>query len=400
MQPGVTSGWATYWATFNIQQLNLTMADTILPAGLSSLPVDPWIWQPNVDYARADSIFRAATTVAPGVVVGQLVMYRCLLDHNSGSGGAGSNPLEPLVGTNRRAYWSAEWQMGAAYLPGDVVTQQGPLFRCIANHTASAINEPTLGFDPTTKLSYLNYWYSDPTLTSDSVDQYYNAFVLINNNAEVDWGLNADVLPGDPNYQVNPGYQKNWFDNWNATPYALQQLATRMDSWYANPLMKLKASNVPPSYYTVTEGMIIGASGLMLPTSDAVWGTPCKMKPFLVTSKTFDPAKCTLAFDLMEIPVPNLTAASFPQQAGTMGVPCSSAPFSMSGVNWGTAISIAGAGGTYSINGEAFTSAAGTINSGDILTLMVTASMTIGTTVTTTVTVGSISANFSVLTAF
>ena len=392
IQPGVTSGWASYWVALSILQPGGLYATTILPAGYSSLPTDLWLWQPNENYAKADSVYRATS--------GVLIMYRCLQAHNSGSGAPGSNPLEPAIGTNRRAYWATEWVSGSAYVPGDVVTQQGPLFYCILNHTSAAKNEPTLGFDPATNLSYLNYWYSDPVVNSDNVNQYYNAFILINNNAEINWGLNADVPPGDSNYQVNPGYQKNWFDNWNATPYALQQLANRMDSWYANPLMKIKASEVPPSYYAVTQGMIIGVSGLMLPSAGAVWGTPCDMKPFLVMSKTFDPIKCTLAFDLMEIPVSSLTADSFPGADVSIGGTAGSNMITISGIPYGTPISIAGASGEYSINGGTFTSANGTINSGDTLQLLGVASMTLGATVFATVTVGSISATFPILAAF
>ena len=182
-----------------------------------------------------------------------------------------------------------------------MVTRQGPLFTCITNHTSSALNEPTVGYNSSTRVSYQTYWYSDPVINSDSAQDFYNAYVLINNTAEINWGLNADVPEGSPDYQVNPGYQKNWPEKWNASDFARVQLATRMDTWFANPKMKLKVSGVPPSYYSVNQGTIVGVSGLMLPSVGSVWGAQCNMKPFLVMSKTFDPVKCVLSFDLLEV---------------------------------------------------------------------------------------------------
>jgi len=275
VEPGVTSGWQNHWSA----------GATLLQSGatLSNPGTDPWLWQPGVDYARADTVWRAG------------VLYRCLLQHNSGSAAAGSNPLEPAVGTARRAYWATEWLPEVNYQPGDVVTHQGPLCTCIANHAASADNEPIVG------PSYQTYWYTDPVVTSDSPEDFYNAYVLINNLAEVNWGLNADVPEGDPNYQVSPGYQQNWAEKWNATDYARQQLAARMDSWYANPKMSLTASNLPPSFYQVMQGTLVGVSGLVLPCAGVSWEKPCKMKPFLVVKKQFDPLKCLVTLDLKEV---------------------------------------------------------------------------------------------------
>ena len=68
----------------------------------------------------------------------------------------------------------------------------------------------------------------------------------------------------------------------------------------------------------------------------------------------------------------------------------------ISGINAATAISIVG--GEYSINGGAFTSAAGTISNGQTLSLRVTASDNTNTATDVTVTVGGVSATFSVTT--
>lgn len=68
----------------------------------------------------------------------------------------------------------------------------------------------------------------------------------------------------------------------------------------------------------------------------------------------------------------------------------------IAGLNAPAALSITG--GTYSINGSQFTSAAGTISNGQTLRLRVTASADPGETVVATVTVGDFSTNFSVTT--
>lgn len=68
----------------------------------------------------------------------------------------------------------------------------------------------------------------------------------------------------------------------------------------------------------------------------------------------------------------------------------------LSGTNIPATISISG--GMYSINSLAFTSATGTILSGDIVKVRVTSSVSYSTTTQATLTIGGISANFSVIT--
>ena len=297
MEPGITSGWASYWsvgATITVDGTPIVnpwsagSTANLLQVGetLSSPLIDPWLWGPNMDFSRADTIFNHG------------ILYRCLQNHNSGSGSAGSNILEPGVSTgiSRKSFWATEWLPGVNYVNGDWITCQGPLFQCFANHVSSTDNKPMTG------LNCQTYWYWSPTKDGSSPQDFYNAYILINNQAEINWGLNADVPPGDPSYQVNPGYQKNWYDMWNATPAALVALAARMDSWFANPLMKVKVSNLPPSFYQYPLGSMVGVSGLMLPSDGAVWGTPCSRKQFMIMNTTLDPKGCKVAFDLMEAP--------------------------------------------------------------------------------------------------
>ena len=68
----------------------------------------------------------------------------------------------------------------------------------------------------------------------------------------------------------------------------------------------------------------------------------------------------------------------------------------VSGINMPTAISITG--GLYSINGSAFTSAAGTVNNGDSVRVQLTSSAAYATMTSATLTIGGVSATFSVTT--
>jgi hypothetical protein len=69
----------------------------------------------------------------------------------------------------------------------------------------------------------------------------------------------------------------------------------------------------------------------------------------------------------------------------------------VSGIDPGIPIGIVG--GTYSINGGAFVSSAGTVNNGDTVAVQLTASATPGAVVSATLTIGSVSAAFDVTTA-
>lgn len=69
----------------------------------------------------------------------------------------------------------------------------------------------------------------------------------------------------------------------------------------------------------------------------------------------------------------------------------------VTGMDAGTAISVTG--GTYSINGGAFTATPGTIDPNDTLRLQVTSSASVSTAVTVTVTVGTLAVDWSVTTS-
>lgn len=75
----------------------------------------------------------------------------------------------------------------------------------------------------------------------------------------------------------------------------------------------------------------------------------------------------------------------------------SSNTITVSGITAATAISITG--GTYSVNGGAYTDIAGTVNNGNTVTVKVTSSANYSTTTHATLTIGGISDTFSVTTA-
>ena len=74
-----------------------------------------------------------------------------------------------------------------------------------------------------------------------------------------------------------------------------------------------------------------------------------------------------------------------------------STPVTVSGINQSVSISVSG--GAYSISGGAFTSAVGTITNGQVITVKVKSSDKTNTPVTATLTVGGVSAAFTVTTA-
>jgi len=234
-------------------------------------------WASGSDYSRNDS-----------VTVGAVTWY-CLQSHQASATDA------PGTGAAHRAYWTTDWITETAYVIGDVRISQGPLYTCKAAHASAAANEPGRG------LNWRSVWTTQPVTAGDSDEDYHSAYILVNETAEIVWGLNDDVQPTDPDYLKNPGYQRKWYDKWNATPVAIAALAARMDAWFANPKMKLKASNLPPQFYKVQLGAMVGVSGLMLPVAAAEWGVPCSNKKFMVTAKPYDTAKCTVSFDLLEV---------------------------------------------------------------------------------------------------
>lgn len=133
-----------------------------------------------------------------------------------------------------------------------------------------------------------------------SAEDFEDLYLLINQTAEVDWGLNADVADTDPDYQKNPGYQKEWFDLWGMSANARIAMAARLDNWYATPKLRVSATKIPLQYWTeFNTGSIIYISGLPLPITGETWGTPCSNVKFLCLKKQLDPKTLTVNADFM-----------------------------------------------------------------------------------------------------
>jgi hypothetical protein len=134
-----------------------------------------------------------------------------------------------------------------------------------------------------------------------AAEHFSNGYVLINDIAEIAWGINKDVPDTDPDYRKNPGYSKEFFDLWNMSQAAREAMASQWDAWFSTPKMRTRANNVPPAYFHVQPGNLVGVTGLQLPTTGGTWGTLTAAKKFLVTGRTFDPQKCIINLDLLEV---------------------------------------------------------------------------------------------------
>lgn len=98
-------------------------------------------------------------------------------------------------------------------------------------------------------------------------------------------------------------------------------------------------------------------------------------------------------------PAPDTTPNAYSYTATTNAEPSTvitSAPVTITGINAATPVSITG--GEYSINGGAFTSAAGTVTSGQTITIRLTAPAANSTSASAQITVGGVAATFTVTT--
>ena len=110
-------------------------------------------------------------------------------------------------------------------------------------------------------------------------------------------------------------------------------------------------------------------------------------------------ATCNIgAYEYNAVVADTIPAAfSFTAQTGVaLFTPATSNIITVSGINAATPISIAG--GTYSINGGAYTSVAGTVSNGNTVAVRLTASASFSTLTTATLTIGGVSGAFAVTT--
>lgn len=86
-----------------------------------------------------------------------------------------------------------------------------------------------------------------------------------------------------------------------------------------------------------------------------------------------------------------------PQTNVALNTVVTSNPITVTGINTGSPITITS--GSYAINGGAYTSAAGTVNNGDTVTVRQTSSVNPGTATTATLNIGGVTAAFTVTTS-
>ncbi len=124
------------------------------------------------------------------------------------------------------------------------------------------------------------------------------------------------------------------------------------------------------------------SSNNFLATTDAVLTIGGVSDTFSITTRAGDSTPDAFAFaDEIDVPLDS------PRVSNTITV---------SGIEVAAAISVAG--GEYAIDGNVFTTSSGTINNGQIVSVRQTSSPTVSTTTDTSLTIGGVSATFSVTT--
>ena len=161
----------------------------------------------------------------------------------------------------------------------------------------------------------------------------------------------------------------------------------------ANPLLSALASNGGP-----TQTMALSGSS---PAKDAGDNAICAAAPVNgVDQRGYTrPAGATCDIGAFEYGAVDTTpdAFHFTNQTGvTLNTPITSNTITVSGITAAAAISITG--GTYAINGGTYTSASGTVNNGNTVTVQQTSSASYSTMTDATLTIGGVSDTFSVTT--
>jgi hypothetical protein len=303
-EPEVGTNWRSIWAPSWQSGVQYYIGNKVWQGGSVYTALADNVSTATNAPGTAGTAWNAGSALAAGATYGDWVagyamarnmsvrrgsrIWFCINDHNSDVNSC------PGEGALYRAYWTTLWESGIGYVVGDVRIGRGPLYTCKVAHTSAADNEPGHS------LNWRNFWTCQPAKSGSSAEDFYNVYVRINEAAEIAWGLNKDVSPSDSNYLTNPGYSKMWYEKWAASQNALTALADRMDRWFATPRMKTRASELPPQFWGVPLGAMVGVTGLILPSAGATWGAPCSKKKFRVLSKSLDPQKCTVNIDLRE----------------------------------------------------------------------------------------------------
>ncbi len=158
------------------------------------------------------------------------------------------------------------------------------------------------------------------------------------------------------------------------------------------------AGGTAPYTWAVTSGNL--PAGLTLDANTGVIsGTPtaAATSPFTVSVTDTNTATASQALSIT-IAAPGVDTTpdpfSFTAQTGVaLSTVITSNAITVAGINSPAPISVSG--GTYSIDGGAYTAATGTVTNGQTVTLRHTSSASNSTTITTTLTIGGVSASFT-----
>lgn len=122
-----------------------------------------------------------------------------------------------------------------------------------------------------------------------SASDYGKGHIYINVLAETNWNESAT---------------KEWMDRWGLSVHAIQLLALRRDSWFANPRNTVTVENVPPRFWELERGQVVAVDNLRLPCPEAEWQGYTVGVRYLVMGKTIsDPTSTNLSFsyDLLSL---------------------------------------------------------------------------------------------------
>lgn len=122
-----------------------------------------------------------------------------------------------------------------------------------------------------------------------SASDYGKGHIYVNALAETNWNESAT---------------KEWMDKWGLSVNAIQLLALRRDSWFANPRNTVKVEGVPPRFWNLERGQVVAVDNLRLPCPADEWQGYTSGARYLVLGKTIsDPTSTDLSFsyDLLSL---------------------------------------------------------------------------------------------------
>ena len=242
----------------------------------------------------------------------------------------------------------------------------------------------------------INYGTNDFSLSGDSIsvsgmvtriNSIRTAYTVINSTLR--WGVHA-LGPRNTSTDawatlVNQTTRTNWGAGGNPDLYNQGLSSTGYDVVFPNTAVR---SSIDYHKFEAN-----GTANLM-----AFDDTHYSTNGYTVTANQDRPLFATLDPVLESDTTPN--AFTFTAQTGAVvSTPTTSNTITVSGINAAAAISISGGSGTYSKNGGAYVSTAGTVVAGDTVSVRVTSSGSASTPVTTTLTIGGVNGVFSVTTA-